>query len=975
MGKPIWVTKAGNLGTIQEQTFYQLTMEGYDPDGGTLTYKIVAGQLPPGLVMYETGIITGQPKELYFIRGVPFDVKEDVTSTFCCRLTSSTTGQITDRTFSLTVTGEDPPEIITPDQELARVMDGSYVEIQLDAIDLDLEPISWALTSGALPNGLSLDSSTGLISGFVGPEFNLSVNLAGWSTDDALWEEYPWDFGSVAISKSYQFAIQITDGKTYDGARYTIYVYAHDAMTTDNDNITADITTPMRADTDDKINPILLTPSADLGTYAHDNYFAYKFDAVDYDGDVISYSLLVGDNIGFDNEINGFDSTLLDSSDLMLPPGLTMNTDTGWLYGQISRVTAGQTEYQFGVKVYKRDYPTYMSRLTVFSITIVNDLRYLITWNTDPDLGVIESGSISEKYVSASNLIGRTLQYELVFETGTNTHLPQGLKLNNDGLIVGRPSFELTSFDQSTTTFDSDVRELGALLDECTFDRQYTFKIKVSDADGELVAFRTFTLKVIPSSFGPYDSLYLKAMPGISDKEVLRQLLENTDLLPPNILYRKSDPNFGKSRDLRFLLLAGLTASSDYEYVSAMYTNHYRRILTLGEYKTYRALDADGNHVYDVVYIEILDGGMEGSTISTPVSIDLSKKINRDTSVDNTIVGMDNMLVTLDGKGDKIAYPSTLLSMRKVLRDRLGLAVREPLPRWMESKQADGRIPGWVAAVPIAYVKPGEGIKVIFNLNRLTDIDIKQVSFDIDGYILDNNLSRNYDTSTNSYVESNVTSFDAFTEPPDDPVGIVDFAVTVPFSMIDGASSESITQLLGGLDGIIGVYDGKRIIFAVQEAYPGYILEYDGWVRYPSSWDSAAGWDDPTAGWDEYEIIPGYAEAYDGSTQNQRSGIWLINQDENGVLHLELETTVDPGDLVRVESGFTYGGFIMQYVPVPLYFQGDTVPRYIKYLEYDERPETTFDAAKTRFVDNISIYQDPDEGDKYLIFPRENLWA
>ena len=65
MGKPVWVTRAGNLGTLEEGVFYELLMEAFDPDGGELEYKVIAGYMPPGLVMNErTGMVSGRPKDL-----------------------------------------------------------------------------------------------------------------------------------------------------------------------------------------------------------------------------------------------------------------------------------------------------------------------------------------------------------------------------------------------------------------------------------------------------------------------------------------------------------------------------------------------------------------------------------------------------------------------------------------------------------------------------------------------------------------------------------------------------------------------------------------------------------------------------------------------------------------------------------------------------------------------------------------------
>lgn len=1052
MAAPVWTTPAGNLGTIQEQTFYELIMIAYDPEdplGGDLSYKIVAGALPPGLVMYENGSIKGQPRELYYIRGVAFDVKQDVTSTFCCRVTNNRTKQVTDRTFSLTVTGEDPPEITTNAGSLGTFMDGTEVSIQLEAVDLDSEPISWALVKGKLPPGLSLDKTTGLISGYIEPEpiTELTGNV-GWSAESG-WEEVAWDFNARSISSSYQFDIQAFDGKSYDGATYTIRVFSKDSLTADNDSEILADETLITADMDIKRNPVLLTKAADLGVYAHDNYFAYQFKGKDFDGDVISYSLLLAEDVGFDNELSGFDSTLLDASDFSLPPGLVINSDTGWMYGQIPRQTAGQREYTFAIRVYKRDYTDYKSPLTYFNMTIVNDLKFAVTWNTASDLGTLLTGGVSEKYVSASNAAGRSLTYSLYFGS-----LPQGLNLNPDGLIVGRASFELTSFDTGTTTFDKEVRALGFLTTEMTIDRKYTFTVKASDANGEMISYRTFFITMDPGAFEPSEDLYLRAQPGIADKEIIQQVLRNSDVIPVESIYRNSDPYFGRSRDLRLLLMAGLKASLPTDYIQAMATNHYRKQLKLGDYKWAQALNSNGSVAYEVVYIEVNDDQSKNG-VSVIQSIDLTDKINRDTSVDATNLDVSSMLSSMDGASDKIVYPNSLFNMRRVMKAEITQNIQEPLPRWMTTKQPDGRILGWTPAVVIAYVKEGEGDKIVFRLNRLdSDIDIKAVSFDVDRYIWDNNLSKNYDATTGTYNTSAETTFDrevrqvggdvdyafpadgstvsydleidtslgtisvyleqnltidgeivkdrslqvapndyyvtgsvvTLTSAPSAGVTVVilyrgpsnlvaDYALDVPFSYVDGRTQAWIEDTLNGLDGIIENYVGKTVVFATQEDYTGFTGEYDGWVRYGQLWDDNTGWDDDIMGWDEYEIIPGYSEAQDGSTVNQRSAIWTIVQGDSGELRLELDTIVGLGATVAIRNGSKYGGYLLRYGPNIIYYENETVPSYRKYSPVLESVETTFDDRATRFIESISVYQEPDEGDKYLAFPRVNIWA
>jgi hypothetical protein len=63
-------------------------------------------------------------------------------------------------------------------------------------------------------------------------------------------------------------------------------------------------------------------------------------------------------------------------------------------------------------------------------------------------------------------------------------------------------------------------------------------------------------------------------------------------------------------------------------------------------------------------------------------------------------------------------------------------------------------------AAPLVYCKPGTSKKIKYLLEQRTSIDLKQVSFEIDRYILDNNLSKYYNKETSSYTVTAETTFD-----------------------------------------------------------------------------------------------------------------------------------------------------------------------------------------------------------------------
>jgi hypothetical protein len=92
---PVWSTGAGSLGTVTNanRSSTSFTLSASDPDGGTVTYTLVSGALPPGGSLTTGGVING-----------PFNgVGSATTSTFTIRATSSVGGQLADRTFSITI--------------------------------------------------------------------------------------------------------------------------------------------------------------------------------------------------------------------------------------------------------------------------------------------------------------------------------------------------------------------------------------------------------------------------------------------------------------------------------------------------------------------------------------------------------------------------------------------------------------------------------------------------------------------------------------------------------------------------------------------------------------------------------------------------------------------------------------------------------------------------------------------------------
>ena len=375
-----------------------------------VTYQLVAGRLPSGTTLNTNGLVAGVPLPVSNLQGVPTEVSQDVTSKFVVRASSfledGSLDGINDRTFTMTVTGNDAPTFVTPSGAFANnntaefvgtisgttltvnslttgtitlgmslrgtgiqagttitgyitgaggtgtytvsirqtavttiisavagvYFDGDRVILQIEYSDTDPDDdVVVRLVSGQLPPGLTLFPN-GLISGYIAPAPNID-EPAGY--DITPYWQFPWDFLVSAVSKNYQFTLEVTDGKNSDLRTFTIFVYNKDDATADDTYITSD-TTFVTADVTDERAPFLLNDQpSDLGLIRSDNNFAYRFRGQDYDGDRLEYVIDVNEGIG-------------------LPPGLQLDPYTGWLYGRIPDQGLVLTEYRFNIRVRAR---------------------------------------------------------------------------------------------------------------------------------------------------------------------------------------------------------------------------------------------------------------------------------------------------------------------------------------------------------------------------------------------------------------------------------------------------------------------------------------------------------------------------------------------------------------------------------------------------------------------------------------------
>lgn len=353
--------------------------------------------------------------------------------------------------------------------------------------------------------------------------------------------------------------------------------------------------------------------------------------------------------------------------------------------------------------------------------------------------------------------------------------------------------------------------------------------------------FKTFRVKLIRAYNAPYQNLTVQAMPSESDRVLIDSLLDNSDIFVPDYIYRASDPNFGLATRVTYQHAFGLAPATLDDYVSSLYLNHYWKNLVLGPIRTAQALDDRGQVVYEVVYSQVIDD------LTNTQGESVSKIVNLPYPVPDPAAPWSEVTQV---------YPNSLQNMRDQVIDTIG-QISSKLPLWMTSKQANGRVLGFTPAWVICYTKPGRSNEIAYNINSQFGQQLNRVDFEVDRYILNQVLSRNWDPETQDWTpEPSQTTFDRFATPGKQFLSTVDIATQMPFADVNARTVEYINQR-GGLDGEISQINGSTLIFVRQEAYEDYATTNDAWQNYAVTFDSPPEFDKTDTEFDQSQLVPG----------------------------------------------------------------------------------------------------------------------
>ena len=469
------------------------------------------------------------------------------------------------------------------------------------------------------------------------------------------------------------------------------------------------------------------------------NYFTFKIIGHDFDGDILSYEYLD------------------------LPMGLIGDPATGWVTGTPTLSKFGINEYQYSVRVSNA---RESSSTQQFTFRVANNLSAGVTWITAENLGTINNNTISELEVSAS--ADADLIYVVV-----SGELPPALKLAKNGQLLGKVVNQPTSRVLShgdTTVFNFTIRAYAP------------FYPLISST-------RTFTVTVKQYFAVPTDNMYFKATTNLSDRKIIDSLLTDEALIPNDYLYRPDDVYFGKAKEVKFVQVYGINASTIEQYVSAIDLSHYWRSITLGPLKTAVAKDDLGNVLHEVVYSEIIDSLAKADGTSVAQKIRWPKYINLnkgpwDTKQNNIYDSYErddtnniDYSTSLDPGSIITVHPASFANMRKQIASVLDENYdSQLLPRWMRSQQPNGSILGYTQAWVVCYTKPGYAQTVVNNINTNWNHKLNEIYFQIDRYAVDKSSTFDYNSYLSKPEWLNLPS----STPAPDPIDMHDFYVLFP---------------------------------------------------------------------------------------------------------------------------------------------------------------------------------------------------
>lgn len=286
--------------------------------------------------------------------------------------------------------------------------------------------------------------------------------------------------------------------------------------------------------------------------------------------------------------------------------------------------------------------------------TIVTSINDGVNWTvqnsgTTNDFYDVIYDSVQTNAFYACGVAGSifTSQDLINWTSPTITQLPDNLVFQNNGDITGRLAFES----------QSSVTPVGTRT-------TYTFTVQAYCVDlgfDEITSTKQFEFTTVQKFALPYDNLYIKALAPETDRDFVIGMLENTNIVPPDSVFRPEDPYFGRAKNITYQHMYGVpsVASGDFytDYIQAVTENHYWRNIVLGPIKTAIARNSNNEIIYEVVYSEVIDNLVNAAGVS------ISKQI---TWPRNIYINQLNNYTSVTALNDSMTYFDPVPSVKTV---------------------------------------------------------------------------------------------------------------------------------------------------------------------------------------------------------------------------------------------------------------------------------------------------------------------
>jgi hypothetical protein len=369
-----------------------------------------------------------------------------------------------------------------------------------------------------------------------------------------------------------------------------------------------------------------------------------------------------------------------------LPPYYQLDSETGVLHASLGYISIYSETYEFYVRLDKQDQLTQQIGFSnqLFNLVIRGPVDNDLFFESMPQLGTINRGYLSELAIvpqHRAQSVGASI--ELI-----SGQLPTGLAVSPEGSIYGRVAY---------STALGDYQFIARAKDQYSQTLDQTFTISVSEYDGD-----------------QYTQIFVKPFLKRSTRSAYSRFISNTNIFQRELLYRPEDPYFGIQYDIRLYLEYGIQQANLSDYIAPMKDYFYQKKLWFGTVETVAARDSNDKHVYDVIYVNVID----------PLVRTLPFQVVTDINIyPNSIEHMRNALETMTVGGQTVKTDEFMQ------------------PLWMRSVQPDTGVPvGYKPVIVLCYCKPGAGAKIIKNIQQ-SEFQFNLIDFEIDRIVVENNLT------------------------------------------------------------------------------------------------------------------------------------------------------------------------------------------------------------------------------------------